>query len=160
VFPPPQRFFYSTVLSLRSQNCQIRPEETFIGLFLDIDTKWEISRPLQELVDDGVDLRGLVVIYRERQPGKRRVLGNISEIINGIVRLAEAADDGVQEVPLDRVQLEVSKTSFSRCLQTLLDAEYDRFEELRRSKESNVITGPAMDRSPRTSWSRRPGAWQ
>jgi hypothetical protein len=99
---------------------------------------------LADLGSSGINLSGLYVIRREVQPGQKRLVGSIGDIRDGKVFLAESFD-GTSEILVAGVQLEGSKASFSRCLKALLKSDYDRFEDLRRSLEAELLTGPALN---------------
>ena len=56
------------------------PGSTQIALVISPRTRWEILAPLPALDRHGIDLRGLMVVRRERQPGERRLVGRIERI--------------------------------------------------------------------------------
>jgi Piwi domain len=119
------------------------PEQTSVGLFLTINTKWEIKADLTALQAAGVDLRGLYVIRRNPQAGERRLVGQIGRIVGSMVNLSAAYDDRTT-VPVDNVYLEGSKTSFARCLKVLLGNDYESFEQTRQREEAKLLSGPAV----------------
>ncbi|MGL4621904.1 MAG: argonaute/piwi family protein [Chroococcidiopsis sp.] len=132
--------------ALEAKLVELRPEETFIGLFLRLDTRWEILASLSDLQNAGINLQDLCVIRRNPQPGQRRLVGKISHISNQMVHLSESFDD-ISSIPENEVWLESSKLSFTRCLKTLLADKYDVFEEERTLQESKLLTGPALDKT-------------
>jgi hypothetical protein len=120
------------------------PDQTTIGLFLTINTKWEITADLAALQAAGADLDGLYVIRRNPSPGERRLVGQIKSIVEATVNLSAAYDDRTT-ISTDGVFLEGSKTSFARCLKVLLDRDYEFFEEARQREEAKLISGPAVN---------------
>lgn len=132
--------------ALEAKLVELRPEETFIGLFLRLNTRWEILAPLSELQNAGVNLQDLCVVRRNTQPEQRRLIGKISHISNKMVYLSESFDE-ITSISENEVWLEGSKSSFTRCLKTLLGNKYEAFEEERTLQESNLLTGPALDKT-------------
>jgi len=120
------------------------PDQTTIGLFLTINTKWECSADLSALETAGVSLGGLFVVRRKTLPGERRLVGQISNIVGSTVHLSAAYDDRAT-IGTDEVFLEGSKTSFARCLKVLLGRDYDLFEQARQREEAKLISGPAVN---------------
>lgn len=119
-------------------------EQTAIGLFMSVDTRWEIDAPLDELSASGVDLSGLHVIHRIQPPEGRRLVGRIERIDNGTIRLAESFDD-IKTIQARDVCVEGSRQSFARCLRTILGSRYSDFEAARSQEEERFFTGPAID---------------
>lgn len=132
--------------ALEAKLVELQPEKTFIGLFLRLDTRWEILASLSQLQNAGVNIQGLCVIRRKPQPGQRRLVGKISHILNKTVYLSESFDE-ITSIFEDEVWLEGSKSSFTRCLKTLLADKYDAFEEERILQESNLLKGVALDKT-------------
>jgi hypothetical protein len=130
--------------ALEAKLVELRQEETFIGLFLRLETRWEILASLSDLQNAGVNLQDLYVVRRQPQPGQRRLVGKISHICERTVNLLESFD-GITSISEDEVWLEGSKASFVRCLKTLLGDNYDVFESERFTQEANFLTGPALD---------------
>ena len=120
------------------------PDQTTIGLFLTINTKWECTADLSALETAGANLGGLFVVRRKTLPGQRRLVGQISNIVGSTVHLSAAYDDRAT-VGTDEVFLEGSKTSFARCLKALLGRDYDLFEQARQREEAKLISGPAVN---------------
>jgi hypothetical protein len=120
------------------------PDQTTIGLFLTINTKWECTADLSALEAVGANLSGLYVVRRKTLPGERRLVGQISTITSTTVRLSAAYDDRTT-IGSDEVFLEGSKTSFARCLKALLGRDYDLFEQTRQREEAKLLSGPAVN---------------
>ena len=120
------------------------PDQTAVGLFLTINTKWETSADLCALQDEGVNLIGLYVVRRKPQPGERRLVGQIGSLVGKTVNLSAAYDDRVT-INANEVCLEGSKTTFARCLKALLGNEYDLFEQTRQREEAKLLSGPAVN---------------
>jgi hypothetical protein len=122
---------------------ELREGDLFIGLFMEVGTRWDIMAPLTELAGAGIDLRGLFVVRRKALPGQRRLVGRVSELTGGNVELLESYDE-LTSVGADDVWLEGSRASFARCLKSLLGGKYAAFEEERHRQEANIFTGPAL----------------
>jgi hypothetical protein len=122
----------------------LRGEDTCVALFVKIGTRWGIDRPLMELADAGVDLRGLYVVRRRHEPGQRRLVGRIDGFADGMVDLADTFE-GPTQVRADEVGLEGSTQSFARCLQRLLGNKYERFEALRSDRVGDLLAPAAID---------------
>jgi hypothetical protein len=56
-----------------------------------------------------------------------------------------AAYDDRTTIGTSDVYLEGSKTSFARCLKTLLGRDYDFFEQARQREEAKLLSGPAVN---------------
>jgi hypothetical protein len=119
------------------------PDKTSIGLFFTISSKWEINADLPTLRDAGVDLSGLYVVRRNPNPDERRLVGQVKAVSGKIVHLAASYDERA-DISSDEVVLEGSKTSFSRCLRTLLGPDYEAFEQARQREEASILGGPAI----------------
>jgi hypothetical protein len=124
---------------------ELRNGETFIALFMDVDTHWNVIAPLHELQEAGIDLAGLHVVRRNPAPEERRLVGRIASVSQDTVYLAEAYDD-LESIPVNQVWLEGSRTSFSRCLSKLLGRRFGDFENQRYLKEGEFLLGPALDK--------------
>ncbi|MGB6875242.1 MAG: Piwi domain-containing protein [Candidatus Acidiferrales bacterium] len=120
------------------------PDQTAVGLFLTINTRWETSADLCALQAAGVNLTGLYVVRRKPQPGERRLVGQVGSLAGKTVNLT-AAYDNRTTISADEVYLEGSKTSFARCLKALLGNEYDFFEQTRQREEAKLLSGPAVN---------------
>ena len=142
-YPLLKHFTIRPTFMLEAKIIEPVPDATSIGLFLTINTKWEIDADLSALQNAGVDLSGLYVVRRNPQPEERRLVGQISSIIGTTVHLA-AAYDGRTSIGVNEVFLEGSKASFSRCLKTLLGRDYDFLESGRQREEAKFVNGPAI----------------
>ena len=69
------------------------PDQTALGLFLTINTRWECTADLPALQAAGADLGGLYVVRRKTLPGERRLIGQIKSIVGSTVNLSAAYDD-------------------------------------------------------------------
>ena len=144
---PPQLLKYFTIrptFTLEAKIIEPTPNTTSIGLFLTVSTKWEITADLTALNNAGVDLSGLYVVRRNTNPDERRLVGQIKGVEDPVVTLA-ASYDNPDFVPAAEVYLEGSKTSFARCLKTLLGRDYDLYEQARQIEEAKLLSGPAID---------------
>ena len=120
------------------------PDQTAIGLFLTINTRWETTADLSALEAAGANLSGLYAVRRNPLPGERRLVGQISSITRSTVHLSAAYDDRAT-IGTDEVFLEGSKTSFARCLKALLGRDYELFEQTRQREEAKLLSGPAVN---------------
>jgi Piwi domain len=126
---------------LNSRVVAFRGSEPRLGLFVSIRTRWEIDRPILDLHKAGVDLKGLYVVSRNALPGQRRLVGQISQLRDDTVDLSDVFD-GATSFSADEIALEGSRRNFVRCVQTILGANYERFEGL-RSKRANAWLSPS-----------------
>jgi len=129
---------------LEAKLVEFREGESFIGLFMEVGTRWEIHASLKDLQKAGVDLEGLYAVWRDPLPDQRNLVGRIESVSDDLVTLSEAYDDN-KTVSADKVRLEGSKASFSRCLKKLLGGRYQQFEKEREYREANLLTGPAFE---------------
>ena len=142
--PPLLKYFtIRPTFILEAKIIETVPDQTAVGLFLTINTKWEITVELPALQAAGVDLCGLYVIRRNPQPGERRLVGQIESLVGSTVNLSAAYDDRTT-IRADEVYLEGSKTSFARCLKALLGHDYEFFEQTRQREEAKLLSGPAV----------------
>lgn len=119
--------------------------QTIIGLFLSINTRWKITADIDALQAAGVDLGGLYVVRRQTTGGERRLVGQIGSVKGAIVHLS-AAYDNRTTIGAGDVFLEGSKASFARCLKSLLENEYERFEQIRQQEEGRFFSGNATSK--------------
>ncbi len=124
---------------------ELRNGETFIALFMNVGMHWNVLAPLDELQQAGIDLAGLHVVRRDPAPEQRRLVGKIASVSHDTVHLSEAYDD-LKSIPVNRVWLEGSRGSFSRCLRKLLGGRFAEFENRRYVKEGEFLLGPSVDR--------------
>jgi hypothetical protein len=115
-----------------------------IGLFLRLKTNWQIQVSLNSLQTEGVQLQNLYVVRRHSALGQRRLVGRIDHLSQNIVYLSESFD-GIDSIHEGEVWLEGSKMSFKHCLKTIIGEQYDAFEAVRTSQESQLLIGPALD---------------
>lgn len=147
VNPPPilKKFKIVGKYELNTKLLEPRDGHTSIGLFMGLGTHWEINAPLDELAEAGVDLRGLAVVKRTRQPRERGLIGRIAYLDGPRIKLANAYD-GLQEIPIADVWLERSHAAFAHCLRAILGGDYDEFEAQRRLAEAGFLGSVAFDR--------------
>ena len=131
--------------ALEVRLAELRNDQAFLGLFVDIGTRRLVTASLGELVSAGLDLVGLDVIRREPEPGSPMLVGRIDSVGDGVVTLSESLA-GETTVDAPAVTLEGSSTVFRRCLSQLLGGGYERFEQARRIEEDRLLTGPDLER--------------
>lgn len=117
---------------------------TFVGLFMEVSTSWEIQAHIDELIAAGVDVTGLYVLLRNPPPQGRRLIGRIGSVSGQEIHLSEHFGDST-EVFMDDVCIEGTKSSFAGCLKQLLKGRYLTFERERQRQEARCLTGPAVD---------------
>lgn len=139
-----KQFAIRPTFILEAKIIETKPEETAIGLFLTINTKWECAADLGALQSAGVDLSGLYVVRRKTLPGERRLVGQLKSVVGATVNLSAAYDDRTT-INAAEVYLEGSKTCFARCLKTLLNHDYEFFEQTRQREEAKLLSGPAIN---------------
>jgi hypothetical protein len=71
------------------------PDQTAIGLFLTINTKWECTADVSTLEAAGAGLGGLYVVRRRPPPGERRLVGQIKSVVGSTVNLSADYSDSV-----------------------------------------------------------------
>jgi hypothetical protein len=119
-------------------------EEAFIGLFVTLNTRYEIMADLPELAKAGIDLHGLDVVRRNRVRGQRRLVGRIDRIAGNEVLLAESFDS-LTSIAVREVAVRGSRDAFAACLRVILGGSYDRFELERQRLEGKLLDGPGID---------------
>ena len=122
---------------------ELRDGEVRVGLFMAVETKWDIFAPLNDLVAAGIEVAGLHVVRRNPAPEQRRLVGTIERVVGDRVDLSEAYE-GLKSVPVNDVWLEGRRDSFNRCLRHLMGSRIAEFEEKRRAAESKLLTAPAV----------------
>lgn len=118
--------------------------ELFIGLFVTLSTRYDITAELHELAAAGVVLSGLDVVRRAPTPGQRRLVGRIERLAGGEVVLSESFDQ-ITRIPATEVAIEGSKEAFAGCLRQLLGERYSAFETHRARLEGELLGGPGID---------------
>ena len=119
-------------------------DEAFIGLFVMLSTRYEISADLRDLVVAGVSLSGLDVVRRKPAADQRRLVGRVERLDGDEVVLAESFDQ-LSRVPIEHVAIEGSKDAFAHCLKVILGQSYSRFESERQRLEGELLGGPGVD---------------
>ena len=104
---------------------EVIADSPFVGVTVDVATRWEISSDLEKLQEAGVDLSGLFVVRRVPDPDQRALVGRIAAVRAGKVELSESTN-GAQVVDVGSVMLEGRRESYARCLRQLLGPEYTR----------------------------------
>jgi Piwi domain len=129
---------------LAARLVELRDGEPFIGLFVDVGTRREITASLTDLATAGVNLVGLDVVWRNPPPDTRRLVGRIGRLNGAQVELSELLE-GPDHVDANQVMLEGSPAAFKRCLGSLLGAKYESFESARRAQQDRLMNGPARE---------------
>lgn len=114
-------------------------------LVMGVRTSWRIDAALPDLERAGIDLCGLVVVWRTRRAGRRRIVGRIAHLDGDDAVLAESLD-GRERVSVGDVKLEGNFESFARCLYTIAGPKYELLREAYRKEEAAFTTGEAFDR--------------
>jgi hypothetical protein len=135
--------------SLAPRFIETRDGAPFIGLFVEISTRKLIEARLEDLIEAGVDISGLDVIWRTRPARGPVLVGRIADVRSGEVHLSDALGD-VERVTSDEVKLEGAPAAFARCFKSLLGGRYESFESARQSQEDAVLNGPAREASMAT----------
>ncbi|MDJ0799657.1 MAG: Piwi domain-containing protein [Calothrix sp. MO_167.B12] len=138
------KFQITPKLIIEPKIVELRRNEAFIGVFLNIKTHWEILASLSELKNAGINLNDLCVVRRQTQPRQRRLVGKIRCVSENIIYLSESYDN-VAEINDSEVWLEASRQSFARCLKTLLGNRYKTFESKRLIQETDLLNGLGME---------------
>ena len=140
-----REFVIRPAFTLEAKIIEPTADNTSIGLFLRINTRWSINASVSALQAAGVNLEGLYVIRADPKPGEHRLVGQIKTVADNTIHLSAAYDDRAT-IGADEVVLEGSRHSFARCLKTILGTDYDTFETLRQEEEANLISGPAINK--------------
>jgi hypothetical protein len=119
---------------------EIEDAKLQVALTVDISSKWAITAPLKTLAEK-MDLAGMYVIRRMRQPKQRQLVGRITHLDRDDVILDESYD-GLTRIPAAEVQLEGSKSAFRRCLLALFGFHgYKNFDFAREVEEAKWLSG-------------------
>ena len=113
-------------------------------LVMEVRTSWRIDAGLHDLDRAGVDLAGLVAVWRRPVPGQRRVVGRIAKLDDDHAVLSESFDDR-NRIPVGEVRLEGNFESFARCLRAIVGSDYEGLRKAYRSEEGAFTTGHAVD---------------
>jgi hypothetical protein len=129
--------------SLDARVVEIRADEPFVGITVDLATRWEIATELEALQEAGIDLTGLFIVRREPDDDRRPLLGRIATVRDGRVQLSESTSDSTN-VDAASAMLEGRRDAFSRCLKPFLGSKYQRYEELRDQRMAELLGGPPL----------------
>lgn len=129
--------------SLDARVVEVRAGSPYVGLTVDLATRWEITADLEELQRAGIDLTGLFVVRRNPDPELRPLVGRIGIVHEGIVKLSESTIEA-ESVPASSVMLEGRREAFARCLRRLLGVKFTRYEEHRDKKVGDLLGGPPL----------------
>lgn len=136
------RFHVRPRYVLDARVMEVRNCDPFVGLAVDVSTRWEITAGLHELQDAGIELAGLYVVYRSPPAGQPRLAGRVGTVDGGMVRMVEGRQ-GLTEVPVDAVMLEGRADVFRRCLQRLLGhRDCERFMTALDRSIGDLLRGP------------------
>ena len=131
--------------SLDARVLEVRPCAPFVGITIDLATRWEVVSELEALQGAGVDLAGMFVVRRVPDPGQRRLVGRIASLRGGQVELSESTNEATAVDPKS-VMLEGRREVVSRCLRALLGAHFRRLDEYRDKQMGHLLDGPALTR--------------
>jgi Piwi domain len=129
--------------SLDARVMEILAGSPFIGVTVDLATRWEITSGLESLQEAGVDLTGLFVVRRLPDPDQRALVGRISAVRDGKVELSESTSEAYA-VETNSVMLEGRRDAFARCLKHLLGKHYTRYDEYRDTQMGDLLRGQAF----------------
>lgn len=120
---------------------------TRVGVFVTIGMRYDIEASLPDLLQAGIDVRGMYAVRRNRQPGERGLLGRIRSIEGNTVQLFE--ETHLASANVSDVKLEGSKENFTRCLTALLGYNYKKLLNALDDQEAGYRTGPRFDEAVR-----------
>ena len=140
-----KQFTIKPRFNLESKIIEDREGQTTLGLFVDIETRWQIRASVQDLNAAGIDLTGLGVIRRAPAPGQKMLVGTVGTVTGGRIELDESFDD-TTSVSAEDVWVEGSRAAFSHCLRHLLGRRYDLFDAGREREEGRLFLGPELDK--------------
>ncbi|GAA0393837.1 hypothetical protein Acor_81920 [Acrocarpospora corrugata] len=119
-------------------------EEAFLGLFVTLTTRTEITAALPDLAAAGVRLEGFDALLRNRVRGQRSLVGTIDRLTGSGVTFRESFD-GVTQMNADELVLEPSREAFAACLRVILGNRYEKFEQERQRLEGELLGGPGVN---------------
>lgn len=120
---------------------------TRVGVFVTIGMRYDIEASLPDLLQAGIDVRGMYAVRRNRQPGERGLLGRIHSVEGETVHLFE--ETLLASANVSDVKLEGSKENFTRCLTALLGYNYKKLLNALDDQEASYRTGPSFDETVR-----------
>ena len=126
--------------TLDARVIEVHADEPFVGITVEVATRWEIVADLGALQRAGIDLGGLYVVRRNRQPDERPLVGRVERVVADQVELSESTTDRTS-VAIGDVMLEGRRDAFARCLEPLLGANYRRYDELPRPPHRRAARG-------------------
>jgi hypothetical protein len=129
--------------SLDARIVEVRAGSPFVGLTVDVATRWEITADLEQLLRAGIDLTGLYVVRRDPDPDQRPLVGRIGAVHDGIVKLSDSTSDA-ESIPAPSVMLEGRREAFARCLNHVLGSKFRRYDEFRDRKVGELLGGPPL----------------
>lgn len=109
--------------------------------------RYDIEASLPDLLQAGIDVRGMYAVRRNRQPGERGLLGRIRSIEDDMVQLFE--ETVLASANVSDVKLEGSKENFTKCLTALLYYNYKKLLNALDDQEAGYRMGPRFDEAVR-----------
>ena len=131
--------------NLEPKIIEVREGQTSLGLFVEIETRWQIRASVGDLAAAGIDLSGLAVVRRSPVPGQKALVGTIRSVLGEQIELDESVDEN-RSISSEHVYVEGSRAAFARCLRHLLVGRYERFEAERSREEGKLLLGPELDK--------------
>jgi hypothetical protein len=129
--------------TLDARILEVRTDFPFIGITVDLATRWEIVSDLESLQESGVDLKGLFVVRRNPDADQRSLVGRIAEIRSEVVTLSDSVGESAT-IDAESVMLEGRRDAFVRCLQHLLGNKYRQYEDYRDRRMGELLGGPPL----------------
>jgi hypothetical protein len=119
-------------------------EEAFLGLFISLTTRTEITAGLSDLEAAGMKLSGFEALLRNRVKGQRALVGTIDRLDGPDVIFRESYDGTARMNAADLV-LEPSREALASCLRAILGNHYEAFERERQRLEGDLLGGPGVN---------------
>ena len=129
--------------SLDARVLEVRAGAAFVGVTVDLATRWEITADLEALQSAGIDVTGLFVVRRHPDPDQRPLVGRIGAVDDGVIKLSESTSDA-ENMPVGSVMLEGRREAFDRCLRRLLGPKMPRYDEFRDKRMGELLGGPPL----------------
>ena len=126
--------------SLDARVVEVIAGSPFVGVTVDLATRWEITADLEELQRAGVDLTGLFVVRRNPEPELRPLVGRIGTVHDGVVKLSESTTE-TESVRASSVMVEGRREAFARCLRRLLGAKFRDTRNTGTRRWANSLVG-------------------
>ncbi len=135
---------------LSTRRFQFEGQRPFVGITWDIVTERRVEANCVQLLERGLDIRGLYVQSEEEQKDprfmpRRRVVGRVTKVQGDIVFLDETRD-GVSQLEFSSLLLEPRLDAFDKCLELLHKGSFPKLRDAIESASAADRLGMARFR--------------